>query len=318
MSYNIKHKHMKDNLILQDKNYISAKRASIVFGYTSDYVGQLCRLGKLECKMIGRSWFVSEESVIKHREAVAMDLNSKKDVAENDIQNISLVVFDTGTFATVSLLLLEAPKSAPSLFVSPVFNSNFSPISTPIAVAQFSAPTVSVSQISNSAVLSSDTKSTTNNSFKKFAFASALFVFAFIFIFKSFVFIPDSNKSNSVASVISVTKEITSELVKAFSMIPYFASNLFDHGSIYDKQKLAEVENPPPESSQGEQFGGLAVVPSSQTVQGDELIKKKIRDSFSDEVEIKPDESGTAGVITPVFRKVKGNDFVYVMVPVKN
>jgi hypothetical protein len=62
---------------------------------------------------------------------------------------------------------------------------------------------------------------------------------------------------------------------------------------------------------------GIAVVSSSGTVEGDEAIKDKIKDSFSDEVMVKPDQSGTAGVITPVFRSAKGTDFVYVLVPVK-
>jgi hypothetical protein len=39
--------------------------------------------------------------------------------------------------------------------------------------------------------------------------------------------------------------------------------------------------------------------------------------SFSDEVTIQPDKSGTSGVITPVFKQTDGKDFVYVLVPVK-
>jgi hypothetical protein len=64
-------------------------------------------------------------------------------------------------------------------------------------------------------------------------------------------------------------------------------------------------------------FNGLAVAPSVSE-NDDYLLKQKINDSFSDEVKIKPDQSGTAGVITPVFKKTKGNDFVYVLVPVKD
>jgi hypothetical protein len=42
-----------------------------------------------------------------------------------------------------------------------------------------------------------------------------------------------------------------------------------------------------------------------------------VANSFSDTVEIKPDANGTTGVIEPVFRTVKGHDFLYVLVPVK-
>lgn len=314
MSYNIEHKHMKDNLILQDKNYISAKRASIIFGYTSDYVGQLCRSGKLECKMIGRSWFVSEESVIKHRETVAENTSviSATTVASAPIA-VSIVSIDTKTTFTVSLLLLDSPKL---VLVQPILVEE-SPIVSPIVVESLISP------IAISARTSSDTDLNTlvidnKNNLKKLVLVSAFFVFAFLFIFRSFVFAPSLNGSNTVASVISVSKDIASGIINSLSMIPNFASNIFDHGSIYDKQGLAKVDKPPPVNSSSESFGGLAVVPSSQSVAKDELLKQKIRDSFSDEVEVKPDKSGTAGIITPVFRKVKGDDFVYVMVPVKN
>ena len=60
----------------------------------------------------------------------------------------------------------------------------------------------------------------------------------------------------------------------------------------------------------------MAVVPSG--ADSDPLeTEKRIRDSFSDVVEIKADQGGTTGVITPVFKKTNGDDFMYVLVPVK-
>ncbi len=46
-------------------------------------------------------------------------------------------------------------------------------------------------------------------------------------------------------------------------------------------------------------------------------MKSMIQNSFSDEVAVRPDQSGTSGVITPVFRKNSGEDFLYVLVPLK-
>lgn len=54
-------------IILKDKKYISAGKAARAFGYTSDYIGQLCRAGKLECVMLGRGWFVTEDSLSPHK-----------------------------------------------------------------------------------------------------------------------------------------------------------------------------------------------------------------------------------------------------------
>lgn len=35
--------------------------------YTTDYIGQLCRAGKVEAKLIGRAWFVNERSLLEHK-----------------------------------------------------------------------------------------------------------------------------------------------------------------------------------------------------------------------------------------------------------
>lgn len=74
---------MKDSFILEGKKYISSKRASEISDYTSDYIGQLCRGGKLECKMVGRTWFVTEESLHLHKASVV-----QLEASRNRIQNI--------------------------------------------------------------------------------------------------------------------------------------------------------------------------------------------------------------------------------------
>ena len=43
---------------------------------------------------------------------------------------------------------------------------------------------------------------------------------------------------------------------------------------------------------------------------------REIKDIFSDEVFVKPDEEGDAGIIYPIFQKGRGEDYLYVMVPV--
>ena len=58
---------MKDSFISQGKKYISAKRASEISDYSSDYIGQLCRAQKLDCQVVGRVWFVVEESLLTHK-----------------------------------------------------------------------------------------------------------------------------------------------------------------------------------------------------------------------------------------------------------
>jgi hypothetical protein len=56
-----------DELTIDGKNYISSKRAAALTGYAKDYVGQLCREGRVEARLVGRSWYVYEPSIRKHR-----------------------------------------------------------------------------------------------------------------------------------------------------------------------------------------------------------------------------------------------------------
>lgn len=56
-----------NEITIGDKIYISAKRAAEITGYARDYVGQLCREGHVDAKMVGRSWYVYEPSIRTHR-----------------------------------------------------------------------------------------------------------------------------------------------------------------------------------------------------------------------------------------------------------
>ncbi|MEN9622186.1 MAG: hypothetical protein RLZZ67_620 [Candidatus Parcubacteria bacterium] len=58
---------MKDDLQFEGKNYFSSKRAAKNCGYTQDYIGQLIRSKKVEARMVGRVWFVSEESILAYK-----------------------------------------------------------------------------------------------------------------------------------------------------------------------------------------------------------------------------------------------------------
>jgi hypothetical protein len=56
-----------DELVIDNLVYIPSKRAAAITGYAKDYIGQLCREGRIEAKLVGRSWYVLESSVREHR-----------------------------------------------------------------------------------------------------------------------------------------------------------------------------------------------------------------------------------------------------------
>lgn len=54
-------------LKLNGRTYLSTKRAAEITGYTTDYVGQLARGGKVDAQLVGRNWYIEEESIKKHK-----------------------------------------------------------------------------------------------------------------------------------------------------------------------------------------------------------------------------------------------------------
>src|SRR3989344_7138226 len=53
--------------------YISASRASKLSGYSSDYIGQLCRAKKIPGQLIGRTWFVDMAVLQEYKRSKIQD-----------------------------------------------------------------------------------------------------------------------------------------------------------------------------------------------------------------------------------------------------
>jgi hypothetical protein len=53
-------------LLIGGKKFVSAKDAAILGKYAQDYVGQLCRSGKVIATRIGRNWYIEEESLLTY------------------------------------------------------------------------------------------------------------------------------------------------------------------------------------------------------------------------------------------------------------
>jgi len=89
-----------DELTIDEKVYVSSKRAAKITGYAKDYVGQLCREGRVDARLVGRNWYVLEASIMEHRfGATPADQKepataAAKEAAEPAIQ-ISKAVTDT-------------------------------------------------------------------------------------------------------------------------------------------------------------------------------------------------------------------------------
>jgi len=77
-----------DTLTLDGEIYFSSKHAAKVTGYAKDYVGQLCREGAVDGRLVGRNWYVREQSIREHRfgnEKHADSTNSLTEAVEEEV-----------------------------------------------------------------------------------------------------------------------------------------------------------------------------------------------------------------------------------------
>ena len=383
-------KNMKDSLILEGKIYISARRAAKIINYAQDYIGQLCRQGKLDSRMVGRSWFVTEESLLAHREAAidattervakiigtdAIEENAKRDenkISENIQTNVNIPVkisaneikseikseikneikYISEKDVTPVVMLPAIVKKVPALFSlptsidlypSPYFSKNPLKKIEGNFLKNISTPNVDITKIKTveeASTLLRDYHTTNNKTLATLAMILVFVVGGYTFSLASSSKINLSKEGvrNVTASVSSVSSNIVKNVALGFGYVKdevssfvsgYFsgnklakddnktANNSLDNLDSLDNVDGVDSVNTNIVNNSVKSASGIVVAPSKDSEVLDAKTKAKIKNSFSDEVYVNPDKSGTTGVITPVFKKTNGDDFVYVLVPVK-
>jgi len=61
---------MQDEFEINGKKYIPTRKLKDISGYANDHISRLCRGGKIDCRLVGRSWFATKESVLEHKALV--------------------------------------------------------------------------------------------------------------------------------------------------------------------------------------------------------------------------------------------------------
>jgi hypothetical protein len=86
---------MEEDLIFKGQKYISAKRAAELTQYTSNYIEQLFRSGKIASQRIGDTWYVEEQSLLNYHESQQGITNLSEPIAfvENSQDNKEVVAF---------------------------------------------------------------------------------------------------------------------------------------------------------------------------------------------------------------------------------
>ncbi len=85
-----------DEILIEEKKYVSSKQAAKITGYAKDYIGQLCREGRVPARLVGRSWYVLETAIQDHRFGSEESDGEKK--AEKTLSSESLSAPETWEF----------------------------------------------------------------------------------------------------------------------------------------------------------------------------------------------------------------------------
>jgi hypothetical protein len=255
----------KDSMVIDGKTYISARRASEIAAYSKDYVGQLCREGRLDCRRVNRLWWVEEGSIRKHAaETVKANHTSFRSVSE-----------------PVRFVPVQPTQTAKQTFGR---------------------------QISH---IRSDRRFVSVSGFAIVLCLVFVTTLASIPVWKTIS--PDSLKATASAYLNGLQEQTLAS--RAWSSIASIfsghQSQTFFGNLAVDDGKSGDIAD-----SSSVAHAGLVVVPSQGSTT-DEKMAQTISNSFSDDVTVAPNANGTTGVITPVFRTIKGHDYLYVLVPVK-
>ncbi len=92
---------MSDEVVLDGKSFVSAKRASEMSGYARDYIGQLARGGLIGAQRVGGLWYVSLDSLTAYQKnADSFTPVQPQKPAQQDLD--SIVSFDGKDYVSAS------------------------------------------------------------------------------------------------------------------------------------------------------------------------------------------------------------------------
>lgn len=89
-----------EELTLDGELYFSTKRAAKITGYAKDYVGQLCREGRVQARLVGRNWYVLDSSIREHRFGESESTEETAPAAEEILQNSPLPEWNSPQYSS--------------------------------------------------------------------------------------------------------------------------------------------------------------------------------------------------------------------------
>lgn len=119
------------SITVDGKDYVKASVIARDLGYTADYVGQLCRGKKVDAQLVGRSWYVSEDSLRDHKQGRYRS-NKKATVREVE-KTLKTVSADSDDSSMVAVHVVdEKPSSSHVGYANQSFYRRAESVATPM------------------------------------------------------------------------------------------------------------------------------------------------------------------------------------------
>ena len=104
-----------NELTIANQKYLSSKSAAQVTGYAKDYIGQLCREGRVEARLVGRNWYVLESSILEHRFGPAEGTEKPPETTKEAVLTWKSPVYKT----EIAAILPELPAKQGGVPITP-------------------------------------------------------------------------------------------------------------------------------------------------------------------------------------------------------
>ncbi len=233
---------MDEIVTFEGKKYISARRAAKEYDYSIDYIGQLARASKVEARMVGRTYYIYEPSIISYKRSGNGHNNNLEQVRSSVTPRKH---YNHSLESVMATLLLGA------IFGSLIF--------------VFIAPPM----------VGTDNR------------------------------LLQASSGDLISDLWRYISSLWDKILAMFSRDGEKLTKDTKTDKVQDRVGLETDVN-----------SGLVVVPSTGSEESDISLTQRVKNSFSDEVVVEPDETGASGVIKPIFKNRTGAEYIYVLVPI--
>ena len=323
-------------MIIGGKSYISSKRASQLFGYTNDYLGQLSRSGKIASTVIGRDRFIEFSSLSRYVEDKKILPKANGAPFPGVISNTSdlSVSKEPSKFDLLerSVALLSLTALIAFFTITPIGRNGLDKLVTDLTITRSLMPqTASVGSISNITEI-------VGRSLKNI---DKLYLGVLDNLGDKITELWNLGRSKVIAyvnkskndGVVNETKIINSTTTISVSnqnaYLPGSDASP-DLNSNFTEEQIKEIARDVVSSEIAHTIDyansangtpnnvGIVVNPSTGDSVTDSKLIESIRDNFSDEVNISLDKTRKAGVIKPIFKSGTDDSYVFVLVPIQD